>query len=185
MGFEKVVKRYSCGCYNEYSSHDFFNYEKDHHFINVCGRHTMATVAKQDEYKKEDERFIFEESMEVLVRTMKPNDVIKYLKQKKILSRKDEENMLQIPSDRARTRELMTVLIRSSIPSLHQMKVALIKTGQSELLQYLARSKNEDEDIMKAFDGKCFIHLQHDVYVTAVEYKGQMYIHIRHYEQRE
>lgn len=71
--------------------------------------------------------------------------------------------MLQIHSDKARTRELLTILFKSTIRSIHQMKIVLIKTGQSELLQYLARSKNEDEHIMKVVYGRCFIHLQHDI----------------------
>lgn len=39
MGFDREVTNYSCGCYYQYLSHDFFNYKKDHRFVNVCSKH--------------------------------------------------------------------------------------------------------------------------------------------------
>ena len=134
---------------------------------------------------KQDSKIILEHSMDVLCQTVKPDKVIHYLRIKSILSRKEEDWFLQITSDKMRTRELLTHLMKSHMPSIHQLKVAMIKSGQSELLQYLVgNGKEEDDDCMKSYDGRCFIHLQDNYYVVAKEYKGHMYIHIRTYEQR-
>ncbi|CAC5370200.1 unnamed protein product [Mytilus coruscus] len=63
----------------------------------------------------------------------------------------------------------------------------LAEQAQSELIQYIIEDKSEtkDEDLLKAYYGSCFIHLQEDTYVAAKEYRGQIYIHIRNYTKRD
>jgi len=53
MGFDREVTNYSCGCYYEYLSHDFFNYKKDHRFVNVCSKHPNQTAAMEDQNQRE------------------------------------------------------------------------------------------------------------------------------------
>lgn len=53
MGFDREVTNYSCGCYYEYWSHDFFNYKKDHRFVNVCSKHLNQTAAMEDHNQRE------------------------------------------------------------------------------------------------------------------------------------
>ena len=54
MGFERQTKNYLCGCYYEYFSHDFFNYDKDRRFFNICGKHKMASQAAQTQQKEQE-----------------------------------------------------------------------------------------------------------------------------------
>ena len=49
MGFDREVTYYYCGCYFEYLSHDFFNYQKDHRFVNVCGKHPDQRAAMENQ----------------------------------------------------------------------------------------------------------------------------------------
>ncbi|CAC5359491.1 unnamed protein product [Mytilus coruscus] len=86
-----------------------------------------------------------------------------------------------------KTTELLLTLYKLDFNPLPQLKLALIKTAQSELIQYIIEDKSEtkDEDLLKAYYGSCFIHLQEDTYVAAKEYRGQIYIHIRNYTKRD
>lgn len=86
---------------------------------------------------------------------------------------------------REKTRELLSHLIKSSQASVQQLRIALIKAGQSNLLKLLSQNdiQAEEEDIAKSYDGRCFIHLQGDTYIVAKEFKGNLYIHIRNYDQ--
>jgi len=86
---------------------------------------------------------------------------------------------------REKTRELLSHLIKSSQAPVQQLRIALIKAGQSNLLKLLSQNdiQAEEEDIAKSYDGRCFIHLQGDTYIVAKEFKGNLYIHIRNYDQ--
>ena len=77
----------------------------------------------------QDRKRILERSMDLLCQKMKPDKVIHYLRIKNILSRKEEDMLLQITSDKTRTRELLNNLINSYMPSFHQLKIAMIKSG--------------------------------------------------------
>lgn len=55
MGFDREVTRYNCGCYYEYFSHDFFNYQKDQRFVNVCGKHPDQSAAMEDQQSSQKE----------------------------------------------------------------------------------------------------------------------------------
>ena len=57
----------------------------------------------------------------------------------------------------------------------------MIKSRQSELLQYLIAQEEYDE---RSYKERCFIHLQDNSYVATTEYKDQIYIHIRNYQRR-
>lgn len=143
----------------------------------------MASNMRQE---KKREQQILQQSMDVLCQKLKPDEIIHYMRMKNILSRKEEDRLLQITNRQMRTRELLTHLTQYMLPSFHQLKIALIKSGQSELLQFLVYNdiKEDDDHLMKSYDGKCFIHLQDNYYVVAKEYRGHMYIHIRTYEER-
>ena len=97
-------------------------------------------------------------------------------------------------------REVLSLLVKSDTPVLLPLRIALIKAGHSDLLQYVSfdpqspeKIKSErmeqkdntemDDDITTSLEGRCFIHLQEDVYVVAKEFKKNMYIHIRHYDE--
>jgi len=124
----------------------------------------------------QDRKRILEHSMDALCQKMKPDKVIQYLRNKNILTRKENDRFLQISSDQMKTRELLYYLMNCYIPSIHQLKVAMIKSGQSELLQYLVGNDNKDEDdddLMKSYDGRCFIHLQDNCYVVAKNIKDR------------
>lgn len=58
MGFDREVTNYICGCYYEYWSHDFFNYKKDHQFVNICGKHLNKAAAKTDHSQREKQSVI-------------------------------------------------------------------------------------------------------------------------------
>lgn len=47
MGFDREKTIFNCGCYLVYYSHDFFNYQKDHRFFNVCGKHPNQKAAME------------------------------------------------------------------------------------------------------------------------------------------
>lgn len=126
-------------------------------------------------------------SADKLREKMKPNQIIKLLRIKHILNYNDKESLLEICNEREKTVELLITLIKKDgFDPIPQLKIALIKTGQSELLQYLVheKKKSEDEDWLKSYYGNCFIHLQDDTYVAAIEYRNQMYIHVRNYENK-
>lgn len=61
--------------------------------------------------------------MDVSCQKMKPDKVIHYLRIKNILSRTEEDRLLQITSDQMRTRELLPNLINNYMPSIHQPKL--------------------------------------------------------------
>ena len=184
MGFEREVTTYRCGCYSEKFSHDFFNYDKDYKFENICGKHFMENQAMNDHHT--DDYWILKNATDVLSQRMEPDNVIHQLRMKSILSKKTEHSILQIENRQMRCRELLSQLMKSKIPVLHQLKIAMIKSGQSELIQHLVKENNGDNDIVNSYDGsRCFIHLHQDTYVVAKEYKDTIYIHIRNYEQRK
>ncbi|XP_052084376.1 uncharacterized protein LOC127721642 [Mytilus californianus] len=184
MGFDREATQYNCGCYYEYFSHDFFNYSKDHQFHNVCGKHNTHKFAMEEQHKEQQGKQIIEQASYVLSQKMKPDKVIHFLRIKNVLSKKEENNLLEITSERQRAKELLSVLANSTKPSYQQLRIALIKANQSDLLKYLNEGSTTEEegDITTAYEGKCFLHLQGDTHVVAKEYKNQMYIHIRNYD---
>lgn len=198
MGFEKEVTQYSCGCYYQYFSHDFFNYTKDHQFFNICGNHRNQNTAMEDQNQREKQ--IIVEATDILVKTMDANNVIRNLKAKHAISKKEETDLLQLQGNTAKARNVLSLLVKSDKPVLQSLRIALIKAGHSDLLQYIRvelqspenikseqivqRANTEmTDDITTSLEGRCFIHLQDDVYVVAKEFKKNMYIHIRHYDE--
>ncbi|CAC5422478.1 unnamed protein product [Mytilus coruscus] len=125
-------------------------------------------------------------SANTLRERMKSNKIVNLLRIKNE-KRDEEERILKISNERERTTELLLALFNLDFNPIPQLKIALIKTGQSEVLQYLVQQKDETEeaDILKSYYGRCFIHLQDDTYVSAKEFQGQMYIHIRNYENKD
>lgn len=100
--------------------------------------------------------------------TMNPDKIINHLQIKRVLTKKDADELARIFNKRERTRKLLTILKKSNTPSIHHLKIALIKSGHSELLQHLV--EKEEKDSIKARD-RCFIHLQDNCYVVAKELK--------------
>ena len=121
--------------------------------------------------------------MDILTERMDCDKVIHYLRIKNVISMKEQERVLKITNDRARARQLLSHLITSSRASVNQLRIALVKAGQSDLLKVLREEDNtqEEEGITNSYDGRCCIHLQGDAYLVAKEFKGQLYIHIRNY----
>ena len=198
MGFDKEVTHYSCGCYYQYFSHDFFNYTKDHKFFNICGNHMNKNTAMEDQNQREKQ--IIVETTDILVKKMNADKVISNLKAKHAISKEEENDLLQLQGNTAKAREGLSLLAKSDTPVLLPLRIALIKAGHSDLLQYVSfdpqspeKIKSErmeqkdntemDDDITTSLEGRCFIHLQEDVYVVAKEFKKYMYIHIRHYDE--
>ncbi|CAC5426259.1 unnamed protein product [Mytilus coruscus] len=115
-------------------------------------------------------------SANTLRERMKSNKIVNLLRIKNVLKRDEEERILKISNERERTTELLLALFNLDFNPIPQLKIALIKTGQSEVLQYLVQQKDETEeaDILKSYYGRCFIHLQDDTYVSAKEFQGQI-----------
>lgn len=75
MGFDRDTTKYPCGCYSEYQSHDFFNYTKDHTFVNVCGMHESQNDVTKDLQTPErlfQQKSLIEEARDVLVKKWIP-----------------------------------------------------------------------------------------------------------------
>jgi len=138
----------------------------------------------EDQRRQEGKTKIIEQAKDILTERMDSDKVIHYLRTKNVISLKDQERFLQITNDRARARQLLSHLIESSRASVNQLRIALVKAGQPDLLKVL-REENatQEEHITNSYDGRCFIHWQGDAYLVAKKFKGQLYIHIRNYDQ--
>lgn len=73
MGFDREVTNYSCGCYYEYWSHDFFNYKNDHRFVNICGKHLNKTAAIADHSQREKQSVITYSKMQNQIQKENPS----------------------------------------------------------------------------------------------------------------
>lgn len=119
---------------------------------------------------------------------MDSDKVIHHLRVRNIISRKDEDELLQKSSKVKRAHQLLNHISKSEKDCLLQFRIALIKSENTDLVKYLRENKKEqnavtDNEILTSYDGKCMLHLQYDCYVVAKEYQGEIYIHIRNYQQ--
>ncbi|CAC5372265.1 unnamed protein product [Mytilus coruscus] len=157
MGFDKDIVKQDCGCYTKYWSHDSFNYSGSDHFT-VCLKHKMHNSAKQMNFTEWQSSL--KQCADDLRGKMKSEKIIPLLRQKYLLTTNDEERLVKISDEREKTTELLLTLYKLDFNPLPQLKLALIKTAQSELIQYIIEDKSEtkDEDLLKAYYGSCFIH---------------------------
>ena len=151
MGFDRELTHYSCGCYYQYFSHDFFNYTKDHQFINVCGNHTNQTMAMEDQNQREKQ--IIVNATDILVKKEDANKVIHNLKAKHVISKKEESDLLQLQGNAARAREVVSLLVKSDRPFRLPLRNALIKADHSDLLKYVSLDTQSPEKKDRA-DGR-------------------------------
>ncbi|CAC5406997.1 unnamed protein product [Mytilus coruscus] len=152
MGFDRERTEYRCGCYSEYYSHDSFFYNDPSRggFVNVYGKHDHEDTARSDHFENIKAERVIGKAEDVLTTKMKPVSIIRYLKEKRMISEDDANRLLKYDSKSIMVKELFQIFIQRI--SLNQLRLTLIKTEQTQLLRYLADSEqNEDgsEDIDK------------------------------------
>lgn len=152
MGFDRELTHFICGCYYQYWSHDFFNYTKDHQFIDVCGKHTNQAMAMEDQRQKEKQ--IIVEATDILVKEMDANKIIRNLKAKHVISNKGESQLLQVSENSTRARDVLYLLVKLDRPVLQPLRNALIKAGHSDLLKYLSLETQTPEKNKDSTDGR-------------------------------
>ena len=120
-------------------SHDFFNYTKDYNFVAVCGKHTIKMEDQNGHYTTKDWTIALKNSVDELSKNMKSDKIIRYLHTQNILTREDVDILDSIHYDKQKTREMLNRLLSAKHNPIHQLKIAMIKDNQSEMLQYLVK----------------------------------------------
>ena len=85
---------------------------------------TDMTTWQKTLYKSTDE----------LRKKMKSKKIIPLLAEKHCITNGDKERMQNMTEEKSITTEMITTLMKLNFNPLQQLKVALIKTGQSELI---------------------------------------------------
>ena len=140
---------------------------------------------KMENQSESDQKTILESAKNILIKNINSDQVIHHLRTKNVLSREEEDRLLQITSNSLRARRLIDHIMEYKIQYYQQFRTALIKAGQTNLLKYLKGNKTEEDeelvfkddvDITNSYDGRCMVHLEGDCYVVAKKYKNEMYI---------
>lgn len=191
MGFERNMARYRCGCYSEEISHDSFNYTADDEYRNVCGKHPTEESAKEEHRRLTKVTEVLENARDALITTMDTDRIAHYLTIRKVISKDQRDNLLKCTSKSLKAQKLINMIVQSGNASLHHLRMALVKAGQTNLLKNISEIKpkemehknEQDADLDKAAMGRCMIELQGDCHVVAKDHNGQIYINIRNYQK--
>lgn len=122
----------------------FFNYTRNHTFVNVCGKHESQTGAFEDQKMKEKlsiQRDIIENARDILINHIDSDKVIHQLRVNNVLSKAVQDKLLHITSKYSRAHELLNHLFKLEYECLIQLRLALIKAGHSTLVKYLRTEK--------------------------------------------
>jgi hypothetical protein len=132
------------------------------------------------------EKHVTEQARAILVTKMDSDTVIHHLRLKTVLSKAKEDELLQITSGLKRAHYLLDHLIGSSVSYFHQFRLALMKSGHTDLAKYVNNPTDKEDEILLngRDDNRCMLYLGGDCYVVAKEYKDEIVIHIRNYVQR-
>ena len=132
------------------------------------------------------EKQVIEQARAVLVTKMDSDTVIHHLRLKTVLSKAKEDELLQITSGLKRAHYLLDHLIGSSVSYFQRFRLALIKSRHTDLAKYVNKPIGKEDEILLngRDDNRCMLYSEGDCYVVAKEYKDEIVIHIRNYEQR-
>ncbi|CAC5421900.1 unnamed protein product [Mytilus coruscus] len=178
---------YRCGCFSVAITHDSFNYDVEGEYNNICGRHSSEQSAKEDHLRQTKIEDMMEKARDVLTRKMDTDRVALHLRNRKVISPEQMDKLSECKSKFLKNQMLIKMIIESENSSLHQLRMALVKAGQTNLLEHISEKQqktqiDEDNDLDKAAIGRCMIELQGDCHVVAKDHKGQVYINIRNYQ---
>lgn len=84
----------------------------------------------EEQNNQQIEKEVITQAIDVLTRKIKVDNVIQHLRMKK----KEESRLLEITNDYSRARELLSSFVKSEKITLQQLKTALIKADQMDLL---------------------------------------------------
>ena len=132
------------------------------------------------------EKQVIEQARAVLVPKMDSDTVIYHLRLKTVLSKANEDELLQITSGLKRAHRLLDHRIGSSVSYFQQFRLALIKSRYTDLAKYVYKPTDKEDEILLngRDDNRCMLyHSGGDCYVVANEYKDEIVIHILNYVQ--
>ena len=100
-------------------------------------------------YTTKDWTIALKNSVDELSKNMKSDKIIRYLHTQNILTREDVDILDSIHYDKQKTREMLNRLLSAKHNPIHQLKIAMIKDNQSEMLQYLVKEDKKTKKISR------------------------------------
>lgn len=181
---------YRCGCFSVAMLQDSFNYDAEGEYNNICGKHPSEQSAKEDHLRQTKLEEMLEKARDVLTRKMNTDRVALHFRNRKVISHEQMDKLSECKSNHLKVQKLIKMIIESKNSSLHQVRMALIKAGQTDLLEHISEKQqkpqiDDDNDLNKPAMGRCMIQLQGDCHVVAKEHKGEIFINIRNYQTSE
>ena len=116
------------------------------------------------------EKQVIEQARAVFVTKMDSDTVI-YHHLKTVLSKEKEDEILQITSGLKRAHYLLDHLIGSSVSYFQRFRLALIKSGHTDLAKYVNKPTDKEDEVLLngRDDNRCMLYLGDDCYVVAKE----------------